>query len=193
MRHWAVDPWVVVGLMLVHWGTKSCSEVGSVVEPLFLDPALDGWWISTDTSGWKFWGVPKLVLAYWWIGLDPDLAGWGDQDISELMLVCWWALAQGFQGWYQPASGKSQGLGCPSASVISLVFGTGSWGPLLQGPRCPKAGVSHLVGGVGSRGCWLRNPRCPSTRNGLFLFRAKDWGVLGMMAACWWVGSESRS
>ena len=51
MRHWAVDPWVVVGLMLVHWGTKSCSEVGSVVEPLFLDPALDGWWISTDTSG----------------------------------------------------------------------------------------------------------------------------------------------
>lgn len=51
MRHWAVDPWVVVALMLAHWWTKSCSEVGSVVEPLFLDPALDGWWISTDTSG----------------------------------------------------------------------------------------------------------------------------------------------
>lgn len=43
MRHWAVDAWVVVGLMLAHWWTKSHSEVGSVVEPLFLDPALDGW------------------------------------------------------------------------------------------------------------------------------------------------------
>lgn len=51
MRLWTVDPWVVVGLILAHWWTKSLSEVGSVVEPLFLDLALDGWWVSTDTAG----------------------------------------------------------------------------------------------------------------------------------------------
>ena len=51
MRHWTVDPWVVVRLMLAHWWTKSLSEVGSVVEPLFLDLALDGLWVRTDTAG----------------------------------------------------------------------------------------------------------------------------------------------
>ena len=185
MRHWAVDPWVVVALMLAHWWTKSCSEVGSVVEPLFLDPALDGWWISTDTSGWKFWGVPKLVLAYWWIGLDPDLAGWGDQDISELMLACWWGLAQGFQGWYQSASGKSQGLGCPSASVISLVFGTGSWGPLLQGPRCPKlvsatwwVGLDLGTAGWGAQGA-------PALEMAYFCLGPRTGGSWG-----WWLPAD---
>ena len=102
------------------------------------------------------------------------------------------SFGSGITGWYQYASGKSQGLGFPSASVISLMFGTGSWGPWLQGPRCFKTDVSHLVGWVGSRGCWMRSPRCPSTRNGLLLFRAKNWGVLGMVTVCWWVGSESR-
>ena len=50
MRYWTVHPWVVVGLMLAHWWTKSLSELDSVVEPLFLDLALDGLWVSTDTA-----------------------------------------------------------------------------------------------------------------------------------------------
>ena len=50
MRYWTVHPWVVVGLMRAHWWTKSLSELGSVVEPLFLDLALDGLWVSTDTA-----------------------------------------------------------------------------------------------------------------------------------------------
>ena len=50
MRYWTVHPWVVVGLMIAHWWTKSLSELGSVVEPLFLDLALDGLWVSTDTA-----------------------------------------------------------------------------------------------------------------------------------------------
>ena len=150
-------------------------------------------------SGCRAPGVLQLVLASWWVGLDPRVADWG---ALVLALAYWWVgpRSRWSEGWCCPAgvwpgSCHSRLLGC---SAWSLCLPTGGWGKaqgFLAGMRTGSgASVGSLVGRDGSQYFWLQGLGGPGAGVGLLVaelvLKTAGWGgedVWKFVSACWWV------
>lgn len=172
--------------MLVHWWAEPGSEFsgcgGGV--PLLVDRA------SSQNIWLPFPCVPKLVLAHWWVRLDPRVAGWGVHVIPELVLPCWWG-----QG--------SESLGTSTQVLRSKISGSCSWyqptswwaGPYscsLRDPMCSRAGVGLQVGRTGAMGeptvgaVLLVYLLCPDKADcGTMVWVSDHWWVRSGPKQCW--------
>ena len=71
-----MESWEVPGLVMVHWWAEPGSVMGGC-RLWFHDLVLACWWmgLAPDTAVCRDLGIPKLMSAHWWVGLQSLTEG----------------------------------------------------------------------------------------------------------------------